>query len=131
MTSMEQHIRILGILNIVSGVLGLLVAMLFLMFFGGIAFLAGMDNSPDAGGGAVVLSLIGAVAFIIIAVISLPAIIAGYGLLHHLWWSHTLAIVLSALHLMNFPLGTALGIYGLWVLLQEESKSFFAARATA
>jgi hypothetical protein len=31
-------------------------------------------------------------------------------------------IVISALHLLSFPIGTALGVYGLWVLLNEQSR---------
>jgi hypothetical protein len=32
----------------------------------------------------------------------------------------------SALHLLSIPFGTALGIYGLWVLFSQESLRFFA-----
>ena|SRR6187551_2704107 len=128
---MDQHIRILAILNIVSGVLGLCIAMIVLIFFGGIAFLSGMQDGPDAATGATVLSLIAAIGFIAITVFSVPSIIAGYGLLHLRPWAQTLTIVLSALRLMDFPLGTALGVYGLWVLLNENTKSYFSARAVA
>ena len=31
-----------------------------------------------------------------------------------------LVIALSILHLLNFPIGTALGIYSLWALLREN-----------
>jgi hypothetical protein len=34
-------------------------------------------------------------------------------------------IVLSALDLFNIPLGTALGIYGFWVLLNKETEQLF------
>ena len=36
-------------------------------------------------------------------------------------------IVLSALHLINFPFGTLLSIYGLWVLLSKEGEILFTA----
>jgi hypothetical protein len=42
-------------------------------------------------------------------------------------WARVLAIILSALHLLNIPFGTALGIYGLWVLLSNEGERCFAA----
>jgi hypothetical protein len=38
-------------------------------------------------------------------------------------------IVLSALGLMSIPVGTALGIYGLWVLLNEETARMFSSPA--
>jgi hypothetical protein len=36
-----------------------------------------------------------------------------------------LTIVLSALELMSVPIGTALGIYGLWVLLSPGAEQLF------
>lgn len=47
---------------------------------------------------------------------------AGWGLLHREPWARMLTIVLSFLALFNVPFGTALGIYGLWVLLPAESE---------
>jgi hypothetical protein len=59
-------------------------------------------------------------------IVSLPCIIAGFGLLRYRQWARTLTIVLSAVNLMNVPLGTALGLYGLWVLLSPETEPLFA-----
>jgi hypothetical protein len=36
-----------------------------------------------------------------------------------------LTIILSVIHLFSVPFGTALGIYGLWVLLQQETEPLF------
>jgi hypothetical protein len=33
--------------------------------------------------------------------------------------------VLSALHILNIPIGTAVGIYGLWALTQRETEALF------
>jgi hypothetical protein len=40
-------------------------------------------------------------------------------------WARLLMIVLSALDLLHFPFGTALGIYGLIVLLNEDTRKLF------
>lgn len=37
-----------------------------------------------------------------------------------------LGIIISILVLLSFPLGTALGIYGLWFFLGEVGKNFYA-----
>jgi len=42
-----------------------------------------------------------------------------------------LAIVLSVLGLVNFPFGTALGAYGLWVLLSKSTGPVFSLAPTA
>jgi hypothetical protein len=48
--------------------------------------------------------------------------LAGYGLLHRMHWARPLALVLAFLALIHVPLGTALGVYTLWVLLPAESE---------
>jgi hypothetical protein len=49
-------------------------------------------------------------------------IIAGWGLLSHEPWARMLAIVLAFFNLLHPLLGTALGIYTLWVLMPGESE---------
>jgi hypothetical protein len=47
---------------------------------------------------------------------------AGWGLLERAPWARMLTIVLGCFALLHMPLGTALGIYTLWVLLPAESE---------
>ena len=65
-------------------------------------------------------TLLPAMAVIVIAMGSL-AIFAGYGLTKARPWARTLTIVLAILALVKVPLGTALGIYSLWVLAPRAS----------
>jgi hypothetical protein len=116
---MEQHIRILAILYIVFGILGLVGAVLVLFAGLGAGFASDDPDAALAGG------MCGTIIAVFIAVISLPNLIAGIGLRNRRQWARILTIILSILNLFNFPLGTALGVYGLWALLNEQSKSYF------
>jgi hypothetical protein len=49
------------------------------------------------------------------------ALIAGYGLLNRRPWGRIVAIIAAILALLKFPIGTALGIYTLWVLAPGAS----------
>ena len=123
---MEQHVKILGILHIAFGCLGMLLALGILLLFGGIAGLIGAtDYSPDAHISIPIVGGIGAFIFFFLMLISLPGIIAGIGLLQFRPWARILTIVLSALDLIHVPFGTALGVYGLWVLLSDGSERLF------
>jgi hypothetical protein len=122
---MDQHVKVIAILNIVFGVIGVLIALGFLVFFGGLAGLVGADADPDGPVGAAALGLVGGMLFLCIGLFSVPSIIAGYGLLHFRPWALTLTIVMSILNLINFPFGTALGVYGLWVLMNKDTKPLF------
>lgn len=56
--------------------------------------------------------------------------IPGLGLLARKGWVRILAIVVAVLNLANVPIGTVVGLYVLWVLLQEEAGAYFAPRNT-
>ena len=123
---MVQHIKIIGVLHIIMGGLGLLAAVALLLVFGGLAGIAGVNAQDNNALLAVpILGTIGGIIFLIIAVLSLPGLICGIGLLQYKNWARILAIVLSVLHLLNFPFGTALGAYGLWALLSPEGEALF------
>lgn len=49
--------------------------------------------------------------------------LAGWGLMQRQPWARILALVVGFVSLFNLPLGTALGIYTLWVLLPAESET--------
>jgi hypothetical protein len=124
--NMAQHVRILGILHIIYGALGVFVGLLVFLIMGGIAGVVGVtDHSPDSALAIPILGGIGGLVFVILLCISLPGIIVGYGLLHFRPWSRLLALIMSALELFSIPFGTALGIYGFWVLLKPETEQLF------
>lgn len=123
---MGDHVKILGLLHVVYGMFGILAGIVVMLIFGGLAGLVSVaDRSGDALIAVPILGGIGAFIFVLLLVLSLPGIVAGFGLLQLQPWARILAIVLSALELMSVPLGTALGIYGLWVLLSPGAEQLF------
>ena len=124
---MAQHVKILGILHIVFGCMGVLAALVVLLIFGGIAGLVGAsDHTPDRLVAIPILGGIGGIVFVIVMLISLPGLIGGIGLLQFKPWARILTLILSALDLLSIPFGTALGIYGFWVLLNRETEIIFS-----
>lgn len=124
---MAQHVKILGVLHLIFGGLSVLGGLLGMAFFGGLAGFVGARqiSDPDAVVAVPILGAIGVVIFIVLLLLGLPGILAGWGLLQFRPWARILTIVLSALNLLNVPFGTALGIYGLWVLLSREGELLF------
>jgi hypothetical protein len=123
---MRDHLKLLGILNIVWSSISILIGLVVLLVFGGLAgfFAATGFGAGDNSGGVIVapfMAIIGACIVLLICVISLPALIGGIGLLKMKPWSRILMIVVSVLHLLSFPIGTALGVYGIWVLFQPDA----------
>ena len=124
---MRDHIKILGILSMILGGFGLVAAIGIFALFGGLAGVAGFSNNGTDGlAGAGFLAAIGLFLAIVIGVISLPQLIGGWGLINYKPWARILMIVVSVISLLHIPLGTALGVYGLWALLNDEAKYLFA-----
>jgi len=129
---MDTHVKVLGILHIALGFLGALGALAVLVIFGGIAGIVGISASadPDARLAIPILGAVGGVIAVFILLVSVPGIIAGFGLINYRPWARILTIILSAINLISIPIGTALGIYGLWVLLSSQTERLFAAPPT-
>jgi hypothetical protein len=127
----EQHLRILGILNIIFGGLGICGALVVLLVFGIPAGLVAADGDQDAAWTLSILGAVGGFIFFFAVIFSIPAIVAGIGLLQYREWARTWTIVASVLHLLNIPLGTALGVYGLWVMFKDETQTLIKARNPA
>ena len=118
---MNKHIDVISILWIVSGSLGILLAFFLFWLLWGITFI------PDIGYEAsYILRLIATWVSIFLAVFSAPEIIGGIGLLKRKEWGRILVLVVSFFNLINFPLGTALGVYSFIILLKEETVRLFA-----
>ena len=120
---MEKHVNILGIINIVFGFMGLIGSSIVLVIFIAGGVLANIEGGQENVMALVVI--IGTIISGIIIITALPSIIAGFGLLKYKSWARILAVVVAALNLFNFPLGTGLSIYTFWVLFNDETIRLF------
>ncbi len=131
---MELHVKVLATFHLILGVLGLMGSLLVVLVSGGLAGIINMAaiDDPNAFLAVPVVGLLGGILVMLILTLSVPGIIAGVGLLKRRPWARILTIVLSVLNLVIIPFGTLLGIYGLWVLLSENTAPLFGvAPATA
>jgi len=111
----NKHLTILSVLMIVYDSIIFLVGIGFLK---GLSFISNLVNDETA---TLVLSYIGTGIGTLLLIISIPGIIAGIGLAFRKSWSRIVGLIVCAIKLLNLPFGTALGIYGFWVLMQDES----------
>jgi hypothetical protein len=129
---MDTHVRVLGVLNIAIGVVGLIIAALMMIGVGGAAGIISASAEPEEAALAVpILSILGGLVVAVVFAFSLPSVVTGIGLLYFKPWARILGIVLSAIALLGFPWVTVLGIYGLWVLFNKDTERLFAGGSTA
>jgi hypothetical protein len=123
---MRTHVKVLGVLYLAVGACMLLLALFLALTMGSVTGIVGATAEPqDAAIAIPILGLAGMALVTMFGVFSLPSLITGYGLLYFKSWARIVGIVLSAVSLINFPLGTAVGVYGLWVLLNKETERLF------
>ncbi len=120
---LHMHVRIVGWLNIVANGIFLLLGICGFLFFASLGIFAAADSGDAVA--LPILGLIGTIGLLIFAVLALPGMLAGYGLLRRKKWGQVLGLVVGILSLFNVPIGTAIGGYTLFVLFQESAKGYF------
>ncbi len=117
---MESHKRVLGILYVISGVMLMMFIVFMSLFMGTILTL--VTQELDSGEAQILEMVMGILRFIpafIILFFSIPSVIAGIGLIYKQKWALILALILGCFKLFSFPIGTALGVYTIWVYAED------------
>jgi hypothetical protein len=122
---METHVKVVSVLNIVFGALGLCVAVFLGLIFAGSAAAIVADADADARVALPVLGLTGSALVGFLVVWSLPCVIVGIGLLKRRSWARIGGIVVAVLSLAVIPFGTVFGVYALWVLFSPDTERLF------
>jgi len=121
----QEHVRLLAILwfalsafEALGGVILLVLAhTLFPRLF---------EMAPAPGPPVGFLHVLFTVLGIFVLAKAAAGVFAGWGLLNREPWARVLTLVVGFLALLHPPLGTALGVYTLWVLLPSESEAEYA-----
>lgn len=116
----EGQIDLVGWLWIIAGLINLFILFVAFLIFIGVSFIPELGETARF-----ILRILAWGSWVLAALFSLPQIVAGVGILKRQEWARLLGIVLSVLALLRFPLGTALGLFSLYVLTNRETTSFF------
>lgn len=130
---MERHVRIIGLLYVFFGASLVLLGVAVLFMFGGTALTGG---APESGSGVMIplVGAVGGIVFLFLCLFSIPALVAGVGLLRHRPWARIVTILLSGFIMLApvlsdmmtlAPVSTLLGLYCLWVLLSRRTEPLF------
>jgi hypothetical protein len=119
--TMEDHVTAVGILRIGVSVLGVAGAIILIVILLGVGLAT--YSREEA-----VLPILSAVALGVggfLLLTSIPGIIGGIGVLKRKNWARYLVLVLAVFGLLNFPVGTAIGAYTIWVLVSKRTVPLF------
>lgn len=121
----STHLNLLGWLYVVANLFFLLLAAFGFFLF---PTLAVISRDADV---TMVLSVLGTAFGLLMVLLALPGLVAGYGLLRHKPRARLWGMVVAVFNLLNFPFGTVLGVYALYVLSQQAALEFFDPRLPA
>jgi len=129
---MEKHITLVGILNIVYRSLAIFgslilfaIAIGFRFFFEFVSRYSHHEMNEIPTEVLDIVPLILTVVGIIILVFSIIGIIGAIGVIKRKEWGRITMLVISFFNLVHIPLGTILGVYSIWVLLNDETVRLF------
>jgi hypothetical protein len=130
--SVEKHIKVVGVLNIVyrsfavlGGIVLIVIAAVFnrlvdfLIRTGAIQW----NEIPHE-----ILSIVPIILLLValcMMIVSVVGIIGAVGVLKRKEWGRIVLLVVSFFNLLRIPLGTILGVYSIWVLLNDEIIGIF------
>jgi hypothetical protein len=118
--NMKQHVSFVGALHIGFGLLGFAGA--FAIFFGFQFVYQFIEDEPMVQN---MFVFIGNSIALILLFFSTLGVIGGIGLFSYKPWARIMVMIVSAMNCLNVPVGTAKGIYSLWVLMQPETIELF------
>ena len=116
---MEKHLTAVAALHVGLSILGGQIGIFIFVL------LTGIGAATQEKEAFLILSIIGTSVGVFFIVLSVPGIIGGIGLFKRKEWSRILVLIISAIDLLNIPFGTALGIYSIWVLVQQDTIRLF------
>ena len=114
--NMDKHISILGSLFLTFSIL---------MIIGGFVINNVIPMAGEISGDSTAMritSIIGQSIGTVLFILAAPGFICGYGLITKKAWSRVFGIILSCVSLFSIPIGTIIGIYGLWIFFKDETK---------
>ena len=116
---MEKHLTVVALINITFGVVFFFIGLaLFLAVAGG----GVISGDPQA---MLITGAVGSGLGIFFTVLAVPGIIGGIGLLKRKGWARILMLMIAVLDLFNIPIGTLIGAYTIWVLLNDQTIRLF------
>ena len=111
---------------VIIGVFGIIYVAIFGMVFSSVPQKAG-DPPPEL----IMTIIVGVFAFLFVFTLlfSIPKVIAGYGLRAGKSWARLWAIIAAIMCCLSFPIGTAIGVFGLVFIFSDEGKKYFEDQA--
>jgi hypothetical protein len=120
-SKMKKHVTLVGSLQIGFSTLGLMAAVAVFVALTFARHMTEDDEVPQ-----IVLGFLSVSIPLLLGALSILGLVGGIGVLSYKPWARYLVIVLATIGCVNIPIGTAKGVYTIWVLIQDETVKLFS-----
>lgn len=122
-SKMKKHVTAVGAIQIGIGSLGIIISLgLFILFSNLLDFIPKEDMPEFV---QKFLSYLFKAIPVVIGVLSLMSLVGGIGLLSCKPWARIIVIIVAVVGCLNIPIGTLVGVYSMWVLMQDDTIKLF------
>ena len=119
---MKKHVTVVAAIQIGFGILGIIGA---LTVFFALNFAKGFVGNEDVP--RVVLSFLSISLPLLIGFMSTLGLVGGIALLSYKNWARILVMITAAMGCLAIPIGTLIGVYSIWALMQDDTIKLFKA----
>jgi hypothetical protein len=119
-SKMKKHVTVVGAIQIGFGILGLIGAMVLFFVLNYAKSFVGNEEVP-----AMVLGFLAIGLPLLIGSMSTLGLVGGIGLLSYKNWARILVIIVAAMGCLCIPVGTLIGVYSIWALMQDDTIKLF------
>jgi len=117
---MKKHVTVVGAIQIGAGIIGFIGA---LTVFFALNFAKGMVGDDDVP--TVVLGFLSVSLPILIGFMATLSLVGGIALLSFKSWARILVMIVSVIGCLFIPIGTLVGVYSIWTLMQDDTIKLF------
>jgi hypothetical protein len=117
---MKKHVTVVGAVQIGFGILGFIGAM---TIYFALNFAKNMVGNDNVGGAVVGFLAIGLP--LLVGFMSTLGLVGGIGLLSYRPWARILVMIVAAMGCIFIPVGTLVGVYSIWTLMQDDTIKLF------
>ena len=117
---MKKHVTVIGVLHIGRSAMQLLAGFIVMVSLVG----SGLISQDSVA--LPILVGIGLLVGFILLIVAIPGLVGGIFLLRNKQWARILVMIVSVMGLTSIPIGTAIGVYSIWALMQDETDLMFS-----
>ena len=117
---MKKHVTVVGAIQIGSGILGIVGALVVFFALNFAKSFVGNEDVPT-----VVLSFLAISLPLLIGFLSTLSLVGGIALLSYKNWARILVMIVAAMGCLAIPIGTLIGVYSIWALMQDDTVKLF------